>query len=125
MVRRALVVFLACAISSAVCVAAEIATIEEALALIPDALDVVVSYDADGRALLEAAIDVLERELGVTAIFDHTDEDAYLRPNVHYKVDDHWSAEIGGNVFVGAEDHTFFGQFEKNSNVYLAARYSF
>jgi len=79
MVRRALVVFLACAISSAVCVAVEIATIEEALALIPDALDVVVPYDADGRALLEAAIDVLERELGVTAIFDHTDEDAYLR----------------------------------------------
>lgn len=63
--------------------------------------------------------------LSLFTYYSPTDEDAYLRPNVHYKLDDHWSAEIGGNVFVGADDHTFFGQFEKNTNVYLAARYSF
>jgi hypothetical protein len=63
--------------------------------------------------------------LSLFTYYSPTDEDAYLRPNVHYKVDDHWSAEIGGNLFVGADDHTFFGQFEKNTNVYLAARYSF
>ena len=54
-----------------------------------------------------------------------TDNDAYLRPKIHYKIDDHWSVEIGGNVFPGEDDHTFFGQFEKNSNIYVGARYSF
>jgi hypothetical protein len=31
----------------------------------------------------------------------------------------------GGNIFAGEEDHTFFGQFAENSNVYGAVRYSF
>jgi hypothetical protein len=57
--------------------------------------------------------------------YSPSDKDAYFRPNVHYKIDDHWSAELGGNVFVGDDDHTFFGQFEKNNNVYIGARYGF
>ena len=35
-----------------------------------------------------------------------------------------WQAEIGGNIFTGKEE-SFFGQFEENSNVYAAIRYSF
>jgi len=54
-----------------------------------------------------------------------SDGDAYLRPKAHYKMGDHWAFELGGNVFVGEDDHTFFGQFERNSNVYGAARYRF
>ncbi len=54
-----------------------------------------------------------------------SDRDAYLRPKVSYKIDDHWSWEIGGNVFLGADRETFFGQFERNTNVYAALRYSF
>ncbi len=54
-----------------------------------------------------------------------TDGDAYLRPKVHYKVDDRWSLEAGANLFFGARDHTFFGQFEENSNVYAGIRYGF
>jgi len=54
-----------------------------------------------------------------------TDGDAYLRPKAHYKVDDHWSVEAGANLFFGARDHTFFGQFEENSNLYAALRFSF
>lgn len=61
---------------------AEVATVEDALALIPEGFDVAITYDAEGRALLEAAIDVLEEALGVTAIFDHTSEDAYLQLEV-------------------------------------------
>ena len=63
--------------------------------------------------------------LSLFTFYSPTDRDAYLRPNVHYKVDDHWSAEIGGNVFVGEDNHTFFGQFEKNANVYIGTRYGF
>ena len=64
-------------------------------------------------------------KLSLFTFYSPTDDDAYLRPNAHYKVDDHWSVEAGGNFFVGADDHTFFGQFEKNSNVYFGLRYSF
>jgi hypothetical protein len=64
-------------------------------------------------------------KLSLFAYYSPTDSDAYLRPNVSYKIDDHWTVEVGGNVFFGQRDHTFFGQFEKNTNVYAAARYGF
>jgi hypothetical protein len=54
-----------------------------------------------------------------------SDSDAYLRPKVSYKLTDDWLLETGGNLFMGRHDHTFFGQFEDNSNVYGAVRYSF
>ena len=54
-----------------------------------------------------------------------SEADAYLRPRVKYKVSDNLSVEAGGNVFVGRDDHTFFGQFEDNSNVYIGVRYGF
>lgn len=64
-------------------------------------------------------------ELGLFAYWSPSDGDAYLRPRVHYQVDDHWGVEVGGNVFLGGRDHTFFGQLDRNSNVYLGARYGF
>jgi hypothetical protein len=64
-------------------------------------------------------------KLSLFTFYSPSDRDAYLRANIHYKLDDHWAGEIGGNVFVGEEDHTFFGQFKKNSNVYVGVRYSF
>jgi hypothetical protein len=63
--------------------------------------------------------------LSVFAYYSPSDGDAYLRPHAAYKIDDHWTVELGGNVFVGASDHTFFGQFERDSNVYTALRYGF
>jgi len=53
------------------------------------------------------------------------DHDAYLRPNASYTIDDVWSLSVGGNVFLGEDNDTFFGQFEDNSNVYVALRASF
>jgi len=63
--------------------------------------------------------------LSFFAYYSPTDDDAYLRPKVNYKIDDRWTAEIGGNVFLGEEDYTFFGQFEKNNNIYMGLRYGF
>jgi len=63
--------------------------------------------------------------LSLFVFYSPTDEDAYLRPRVAYKVDDHWTVEAGANVLFGSHAHTFFGQFEDNSNVYFGARYSF
>jgi hypothetical protein len=57
--------------------------------------------------------------------YSPTDEDAYFRPNIGLKLNDRTAVEVGGNVFIGDEDHTFFGQFEDNTNAYVSVRYSF
>ncbi len=69
----------------------------------------------------------LQQDLKISlfAFWSPSDDDAYLRPKINYKVDDHWSVECGANFFVGDRRHTFFGQFEDNSNLYLAVRYGF
>jgi hypothetical protein len=64
-------------------------------------------------------------ELSLFGYYSPSDEDGYLRPRIAYKLDDHWQASAGANVFLGREDHTFFNQFAKNSNLYAALRYSF
>ena len=57
--------------------------------------------------------------------YSPSDRDAYLRPRVGYQVDDHLSVEAGGNLFFGAREETFFGQFQDNNNLYLGVRYGF
>lgn len=63
--------------------------------------------------------------LSLFGYYSPSDADAYLRPNVKYKIDDHWTAEGGSNIFIGKDDHTFFGQFTRNTNIYAAVRYAF
>ena len=64
-------------------------------------------------------------KLSLFAYYSPTDSDAYLRPMVSYKIDDHWTVDVGGNVFLGRDRHTFFGQFRNNTNLYAAVRYGF
>ncbi len=64
-------------------------------------------------------------KLSFFGYYSPSDEDAYLRPKVHYKMTDQWAAEIGGNIFLKQEEHTFFGQFYKNNNVYAGLRWGF
>ena len=63
--------------------------------------------------------------LGLFTFYSPIDNDVYLRPNMTYKLDDHWQLTAAGNLFIGENDHTFFGQFEDNSNANLSLRYSF
>ena len=63
--------------------------------------------------------------LSLFTFYSPSDQDAYMRPNIHYRITDHWSAEVGANIFFGEENHTFFGQFKDNTNVYLGIRWSF
>lgn len=51
-------------------------------------------------------------------------QDVYFRPTITYDFTDNWEFQVGGNIFLGDRD-TFFGQFEENSNVYGAVRYSY
>ena len=64
-------------------------------------------------------------KLSLFTYYSPSDQDAYLRPLIHYKVDDYWAVEAGGNLFWGENDYTFFGQFEKNSNFYTGVRFNF
>ncbi len=54
-----------------------------------------------------------------------TDADVYVRSSLDFRLDDHFTFTAGTNLFTGAEDTTFYGQLETNSNVYLALRYGF
>ena len=63
--------------------------------------------------------------LSLFCYYSPSDKDAYFRPNVKYKLSDSLMITAGGNIFIGSDDYTFFGQFEKNSNVYTGMRYSF
>ncbi len=59
------------------------------------------------------------------AYLSPTDGDVYLRPKVHYDINDDHSVEVGANIFLGKDDYTFFGQFEDANNVYAAYRIKF
>ncbi len=63
--------------------------------------------------------------LSMFSYYSPSDHDVYLRANGRYKLSDSLSAEIGVNIFSGSDDHTFFGQFEGNSNAYFGLRSSF
>jgi hypothetical protein len=61
----------------------------------------------------------------VFGYYSPSDDDVYLRPHINYKASDNTALEIGANIFGGKHPYTFFGQFEDNTNVYAAVRYSF
>lgn len=64
-------------------------------------------------------------EILLSAYYSPSDNDAYFRPGIKYKCTDRATIEAGANVFRGDCSHTFFAQFEKNTNVYASFRYSF
>jgi hypothetical protein len=53
------------------------------------------------------------------------EKDGYFRFRAAYKVSDAWLAEAGGNIFYGASNNSFFGQFEDNTNLFVGLRRSF
>lgn len=63
--------------------------------------------------------------LSLFTFYSPSDNDAYLRPTASYRIDDHWTASIGANLFKGESERTFFGQFEDASNAYASLRYGF
>jgi hypothetical protein len=53
------------------------------------------------------------------------EKDGYFRFRAAYKLSDAWLAEAGGNIFYGARNNSFFGQFEDNTNLFAGLRRSF
>lgn len=64
-------------------------------------------------------------KLSLSGYYSPSDNDAYLRPHVQYKYSDRITLEAGANVFAGESPRTFFAQFNDNTNIYTAVRYSF
>ncbi|MEH6502383.1 MAG: hypothetical protein V7682_00630 [Cycloclasticus sp.] len=81
------------------------------------------------RHVLTNRLSLLTHQQNVTwslfTFYSPSDADAYLRPNVSYKVNDQWTIEAGGNFFVGEENNTFFAQFKNNNNIYGSIQYGF
>ncbi|WP_299886025.1 hypothetical protein [uncultured Lacinutrix sp.] len=64
-------------------------------------------------------------KLSLFSYYSISDNDAYLRPNVSYKLTDAWKIEAGGNLFMGENDTTFWNQFQNNNNIYVGLKRSF
>lgn len=64
-------------------------------------------------------------QLSLFTFYSPSDQDAYLRPNISYTINDHWKINAGANLFYGKNRDSFFGQFEDSSNAYLSFRRSF
>ena len=64
-------------------------------------------------------------KLSLFNFYSPSDKDGYLRLNIAYKIRDSLKAEAGGNIFYGQKDHSFFGQFKDNSNIFTALHYDF
>ncbi len=63
--------------------------------------------------------------LSLFSYYSISDNDAYVRPNISYKLNDNWKIETGANFFFGENNNTFWSQFQKNNNVYAGIRRSF
>ncbi len=63
--------------------------------------------------------------LSLFAFFSPSDEDGYLLPSFSYQWTDQINITCGGNIFFGEKEHTFFGMFRHDSNVYARLRYGY
>jgi predicted porin len=63
--------------------------------------------------------------LSFFTFYSPNDEDYYANPEIRYDLGDGLWVASGSILLGGEKDHTFFGQFEKNDNVYAVLRYAF
>jgi len=63
--------------------------------------------------------------LSLFTFYSPVDNDYFIKPQVSYKFTDNLSTTLGADIFGGERDTTFFGQFDKNDNIYLWVRYDF
>lgn len=64
-------------------------------------------------------------KLSLFAFYSPTDQDYYLIPEARYGFTDALWGAIGANIFGGEKEATFFGQLDKNDNLYVTMRYEF
>jgi hypothetical protein len=63
--------------------------------------------------------------LSLFTFYSPADNDYFIKPQVSYNFTDNLSTTLGANIIGGEKDTMFFGQFDKNDNIYLWIRYDF
>ncbi|MBI3610993.1 MAG: hypothetical protein HY204_09875 [Nitrospirae bacterium] len=63
--------------------------------------------------------------LSFFAFYSPTDQDYYFIPEARYSFTDALWGAVGANLFGGEKETTFFGQLDKNDNLYVTMRYEF
>ena len=64
-------------------------------------------------------------KLSLFTFYSPSDQDLLLIPEVWHALSDRLSLAVGGTVFGGQRPDTFFGQFDRNDNVYIVLRFDF
>ena len=59
------------------------------------------------------------------SFYSPSDQDYFLKPSAHYRINDNWQLTGGLNLFGGKNPHTTFAQMENSSNSYLRLRYQY
>ena len=63
--------------------------------------------------------------LGLFSFYSPDEEDWFIIPEVRYNMTDSLWTSVGVNLFGGRDSTTFFGQLDKNDNLYANLRYEF
>jgi len=63
-------------------------------------------------------------KLSLFTFYSPLARDYFLNPEISYNFTDRLWTALGGNIF-GGPSSSFFGQLDRNDNIYLAVRYSF
>ena len=63
--------------------------------------------------------------LGLFTFYSPDEEDYFVIPEARYNITDSLWTSIGVNIFGGKDSRTFFGQLDKNDNVFATIRYEF
>jgi hypothetical protein len=64
-------------------------------------------------------------KLGLFVAYSPSDVDYFLQPEISHRLTDEFGVSLGANVFGGRSDTTFFGQFDRDDDVYLGVRFDF
>ena len=63
--------------------------------------------------------------LGLFTFYSPDEEDYFVIPEARYNITDSLWTSIGVNIFGGKDTRTFFGQLDKNDNLFATLRYEF
>ncbi len=63
--------------------------------------------------------------LGLFTFYSPDEEDYFVIPEARYNITDSLWTSVGVNIFGGKDSQTFFGQLDKNDNLFATIRYEF
>lgn len=70
-------------------------------------------------------LDYQSWRLSLFVAYSPTDGDHFLQPEISYRVTDAFGVRAGANVLGGRKETTFFGQLDRNDDVFIAGRWDF